>query len=745
MDSRTSRLILLSIVIFGSAARAKAEPTTEHNVRYGFGESGAMRAWFIEGPFDRAEGAVETPPRSNASRGAVYSTNKLGTLDFIAQFRLPSSKKEKLTARGTIELDASMQGWLLLRAEGGLDVMIDGKRQLHRRSPFGHARGWEAVPVQLTAGIHQLRLECQRANDHWSLAARFIDSSGHAPAHSAWSLPSKTNSNQGGLETFDVSIELSATAPVGLRVIVDAPLGTPVPAGSPLILKLHPTDRSEGLTYSPGTWPNENAAISPLSVQLGLLEELIRIYPKQQTALFVDASVGPFQVRRKLNISQDLMKVWQSIAQQLSTLQSQMPADLDVVRASLQMAQSGLTEAATQNKSVSEIRRAIALAQSISQTFAAGKLPWNEPGIHDLAWRATADGSIQNFALQVPAHIEPGRTFPLVLVLHGYNGTPRRILDAFLDAEPGKLPNEVNGFVLAPAAHGNAFYRGPGERDVLELLNWALKTLPVDPSKVTITGASMGGTGTAEIALHYPDRFAAQAPLCGYQSYYVRRDTSGQPIRSWERKLMHRFSAASSADSGRYLPMYLAHGLKDRPLENSRVLTTRYKKLGYRLIEDWPDLGHSVWKKTWAHAGLFPWLSNQVRATDPPRITIAATSLRHAQSYWLNVFELDSQAELSTIDVEVSAANEVHVVTQGVTGFSFKGTSHIDVNRPLKMDIGGNRLTVAPHSSFQFCRRNSNWGQCADVAGPHKRPDAEGPWLDLWSERLIFRLWQREA
>jgi len=730
--------LLAAVLVLNSSAELKAAPASEHDIRYGLGESGFIRAWFIEGPFEQSSDALESPVetslRPDGAKGSVYSTNKLGVLDFNAQFKLASGKKEKLTAKGALQVDSDVQGWLLLRAEGGLDVIIDGKRQLRRTVPFGHARGWEALPVKLSSGVHPVRLECRRSNEHWSLSARFIDMGGRAPAHSAWRLPSPAS----GLEPFDVTIELSATAPVGLRVKVDAPLGTPAKSGEPLVLKLRAAGAAEAISYSVGKWPSDTTIISPTVVQLGLLEELIRTFPKQQTTLSLDVSAGPFQVRRRISLSQELMLAWQGNAQQLARLPAQSNSELDVVRASLQMAQAALTDAATQDKSESEIRRATQLAQSLSQTIAQGKMPWTEPGIHDLAWRATADGSIQNFALQVPAHVTQGQTFPLVLVLHGYNGTPRRILDAFLDIEPGRPPNQVNGFVLAPAAHGNAFYRGPGERDVLELLTWAINSLPIDPNKVTITGASMGGTGTAEVALHYPDRFAAQAPLCGYQSYFVRRDTSGQPIRAWEKKLMHRFSAASSADSGRYLPMHLAHGLKDKPLENSRVLTTRYKKLGYRLTEDWPDLGHSVWKKTWAHAGLFPWLSNQVRVTDPPRVTIAATSLRHAQNFWLNVLELDSQAELSTINAEASASNEFHVVTQGVTGFAFGPTSHIDANRPVQLEIDGNKLTAATQTGLQFCRRDSTWSQCKDPTGLRKRPGAEGPWLDLWSERIVF-------
>jgi pimeloyl-ACP methyl ester carboxylesterase len=327
----------------------------------------------------------------------------------------------------------------------------------------------------------------------------------------------------------------------------------------------------------------------------------------------------------------------------------------------------------------------------------------------------------------------------LVIVLHGYNGTARRILDAFLDGTSEDTQPKVDGFVLAPAAHGNAFYRGPGERDVLEILDWALQALEVDKSRVTITGASMGGTGTAEVAFHYPDRFAALAPLCGYHSYFVRRDTALQPLRQWERKLMHRFSPASSAEAGRYLPMYLAQGLKDKPLENSKVLTSRYKELGYKLVEDWPDLGHAVWKRTWAKAGLYPWLSEKQRVEDPNRVTLVATALRHAKSHWLSVTELDPQAETSRIDAEFKPGNELAVSTKGVEGFVIGTTARFDRTRTLSITVDGTALSVPGQPPVRLYRERGVWRPGEPKASAMRKAiHVEGPWSDLWNERLAF-------
>ena len=544
------------LVAFGWLSSLGAATTPQGGSHYLLGDSGLIRAFWVEGPIP----TDREPPRTSEQiaesqpigTGAAYETNNIGVLDFNAQFGLHGSRSDRLVAKGVLEVVAPVDGWLLVRADGWLSVTIDGKSGFRRTAPLARARGWEAVAVTLNPGLHTVRLDCRRLNDRWSLTARFIDRTGHAPPGAAWHVPNRARALNGSLEPFDVSLALSANAPAGLNVKIDAPLGTEVQAESPLIIHLRAADGTIEKSMAAGTWPSKSSPLMPFVIQVGSLGEWISVLRDQDQKLALDVSAGPYHVRRTLNFSRNLIDAWQSIARQLESAEARSATALDVLRASLQSAETEVTSAVIEGKSAPDIRRTATQVLSLCDAIAKGRVPWNEPGVHDLAWRASADGSIQPFALQVPKTPEADERLPLVLVLHGYNGTPRRILDAFFDVVPGQTPKEVRGFVLAPAAHGNSFYRGPGERDVLEILDWALQSLPVDVNRVTITGASMGGTGTAEIALHYPDSFAAHAPLCGYQSYFVRRDTSGQPIRAWERKLMHRNSAASSAESGRH-------------------------------------------------------------------------------------------------------------------------------------------------------------------------------------------------
>ena len=49
----------------------------------------------------------------------------------------------------------------------------------------------------------------------------------------------------------------------------------------------------------------------------------------------------------------------------------------------------------------------------------------------------------------------------------------------------------------------------------MEVLGIAKKDLRTDPTKTYLTGHSMGGHGTWNVGVHYPDKFAPIAPSAG--------------------------------------------------------------------------------------------------------------------------------------------------------------------------------------------------------------------------------------
>ena len=68
---------------------------------------------------------------------------------------------------------------------------------------------------------------------------------------------------------------------------------------------------------------------------------------------------------------------------------------------------------------------------------------------------------------------------------------------------------------------------------VYNLIMQVMKNYPVDEKKVYLTGLSMGGYGTWNIACRYPELFAAIAPICGGGMVWKAPRVLDMPIWAW--------------------------------------------------------------------------------------------------------------------------------------------------------------------------------------------------------------------
>ena len=127
---------------------------------------------------------------------------------------------------------------------------------------------------------------------------------------------------------------------------------------------------------------------------------------------------------------------------------------------------------------------------------------------------------------------------------------------------------------------------------VLAILDEVVKRNPIDKQRVYVTGISLGGRGTWDIAQRMPDKFAAVAPICngGYEKYAAR--LVGVPVWAW-------------------------HGDADDviPVERSRGMIAAIEKAGGKpKYTELKGVGHDSW--TAAYTGpdnLLPWMFEQVK------------------------------------------------------------------------------------------------------------------------------------
>ncbi|MFO0584787.1 MAG: alpha/beta hydrolase-fold protein [Anaeromyxobacter sp.] len=133
--------------------------------------------------------------------------------------------------------------------------------------------------------------------------------------------------------------------------------------------------------------------------------------------------------------------------------------------------------------------------------------------------------------LQVPASVEPGQKYPLVLLLHGY-GAIGVWQQLYFGLGTSTLPG--GAFVLAPDgtqdASGSRFWHandvccafGPAQPDDVAYLGGLLDAVaaewPIDPSRVLVLGHSNGAFMAYRLACDRADRITAIAGLAGAAS-----------------------------------------------------------------------------------------------------------------------------------------------------------------------------------------------------------------------------------
>lgn len=186
------------------------------------------------------------------------------------------------------------------------------------------------------------------------------------------------------------------------------------------------------------------------------------------------------------------------------------------------------------------------------------------------------------------------KRWPLILYLHGSGerGTDLNLLKTQPLPKTLEQQKDFPFIVISPQLINDGMEWSPMIRPLIELLKLIQRQYLVDQKRIYLTGVSMGGFGTWEFALRYPDRFAAIVPIAGgyiYQSNMV-------PANICDLK---------------ELPIWVFHGgLDDRVLPiQSEVLINALKECnGDIRFTIFPDLGHNVWNQAYADPEVWRWL-----------------------------------------------------------------------------------------------------------------------------------------
>lgn len=148
--------------------------------------------------------------------------------------------------------------------------------------------------------------------------------------------------------------------------------------------------------------------------------------------------------------------------------------------------------------------------------------------------------SLGNFGYWLYTPADPAENMPLIVYLHGGSGKGDDLeLITAVDGFPKYLRSgelgDVRAYVIIPQLPSSQNGWTNGARAVYELINVTCAKFGINRGNISLTGHSMGGTGTWNLALMYPELFARIAPLSG--SIKITPDVvsklAGTPVRAF--------------------------------------------------------------------------------------------------------------------------------------------------------------------------------------------------------------------
>ncbi len=220
------------------------------------------------------------------------------------------------------------------------------------------------------------------------------------------------------------------------------------------------------------------------------------------------------------------------------------------------------------------------------------------------------DGGRLPYRQYVSGNLADGEKIPLVIFLHGAgergDDNARQLGNGVDSVMNFAIDHNIHFAMLIPQCPnpaqwvdtpwGDLAHRMPAEPSapmklLIELIDEKLASLPIDQSRIYVTGLSMGGYGTWDLCQRFPDRIAAAIPNCG----------GGDTTLAWKI---------------RDIPIWAFHGSADTTVPTSRsrdMVAALWACNGNIRYHEYPGVGHGCWGATYANPEVLDWMFKQHR------------------------------------------------------------------------------------------------------------------------------------
>jgi|GEM_PF-2491019 len=201
-----------------------------------------------------------------------------------------------------------------------------------------------------------------------------------------------------------------------------------------------------------------------------------------------------------------------------------------------------------------------------------------------------------------------GVNYPLIVDMHGSGG--ETVIDSLISGAWGSYgiehfrDNTELPFLMALPRNPTGGAWGNSADLVIQMIENLKAKYPIDVNRIYLTGFSMGGYGSWDVAMKYPDVFAAIAPCSGATKVYDQVYKIGN------------------------LPVLALHGYEDNvtSYQDELYAAERMMRLNGRSGLITLDMGHGLVRETRSE-GIMNWLLKHNRLDNPPRSIPAGYAL----------------------------------------------------------------------------------------------------------------------
>jgi predicted peptidase len=219
-------------------------------------------------------------------------------------------------------------------------------------------------------------------------------------------------------------------------------------------------------------------------------------------------------------------------------------------------------------------------------------------------------GKTLPYRLHLPDNYDSSKSYPLIMLMHGLgesgnnntsqadtsNSAPGLVIAAV--EQPGR-----NAFVLAPQCPttdhwtnvdfgAGTYYTLPtqsdSERIAMKILASVQSQYNINSKRLYLTGLSMGGYASWELAERNPTKFAAVVPVCG----------AGDPSYAW--KITN-------------VPIWAFHNTGDPtvPSQGTVDMMTAIGATGHAQATYYPVSAHDAWSAAYSDQAMWNWMFTQ--------------------------------------------------------------------------------------------------------------------------------------